>query len=75
MVILFGVSVDFRLNYGKSLPKKVDIININRSAMELKMNTDIFWKPKISIKTDVCTFGIYLFEQFLINKKGDCWIE
>eukprot|EP00698_Gefionella_okellyi_P001515 TRINITY_DN1144_c0_g1_i1.p1 TRINITY_DN1144_c0_g1~~TRINITY_DN1144_c0_g1_i1.p1 ORF type:complete len:646 (-),score=181.90 TRINITY_DN1144_c0_g1_i1:867-2804(-) len=52
VIILAGVAADFRLNYGKSLGRRAKIITINRSAYDLKMNSDMFWKPTQSVLAD-----------------------
>lgn len=49
VVVLFGIPVDFRLNYGKSFNKKSTIITVNRSLVDMTMNSDIFWKPKLKV--------------------------
>lgn len=49
LVILFGIPVDFRLNYGKTFNRKSTIVTINRSSHDMTMNSDIFWKPKLKI--------------------------
>lgn len=52
VVVLFGIPVDFRLNYGKTFNRKSTIITINRSMADMTMNSDIFWKPKLKIQCD-----------------------
>lgn len=52
VVVLFGVSVDFRLDYGRSLSPKSKIVTINLSREELTRNTDAFWKPCMTVQAD-----------------------
>ena len=56
LIILCGVSADFRLNYGRSLPKAARIVTINRDQAELDKNTDLFWKPAAKVLSDPCDF-------------------
>jgi len=60
VVILVGCMVDFRLQYGKSLPRKAFIVTANRSKEDLTKNTDLFWKPNISAQCDPCDFVLEL---------------
>ncbi len=52
LVILAGVPLDFRLNYGFSIAKSASIITINRSRKELRMNR----KPTVSVHGDPVPF-------------------
>ena len=36
VVVLAGVPCDFRLNYGRSIPRKATYIGVNRDSAELK---------------------------------------
>lgn len=60
VVILVGCMVDFRLQYGKSLPKRAFIVTANRSKEDLTKNTDLFWKPTIAAQCDPCDFVLEL---------------
>ena len=60
VVILLGVMVDFRLQYGKSLSRRSTIIAANRSSEDLTKNTDMFWKPTIAAQCDACDFALQL---------------
>ena len=51
VIILAGVPVDFRLNYGNSIPRSATYISINLSKEDLTKNR----KPKIGIHADPST--------------------
>lgn len=49
LVLLLGIEIDFRLDYGKKLPKSAKIICIHPDASVATKNTDVFWKPYMSM--------------------------
>ena len=63
LVIMGGVSPDFRLSYGRSLSKKAKIVTLNRDGAELKKNTDLFWKPTVAVETDAADFLLALLDE------------
>ena len=71
LVVLCGVSADFRLNYGRSLPRSAKIVTINRDPTELTKNTDMFWKPAVKVNSDPCDFMI----EMLSGASGDNWSD
>ncbi|KAK3886330.1 hypothetical protein Pcinc_009506 [Petrolisthes cinctipes] len=56
VVILAGAVCDFRLSYGRTLPRSAKIIAINRNREQLYKNSDMFWKPRVGVLGDVATF-------------------
>ena len=56
VVALVGVPCDFRLNYGRSIPKSATYIAVNRSAAELTKNR----RPDLAIQADPGTFLLTL---------------
>eukprot|EP00941_MAST-03F_sp_MAST-3F-sp1_P003898 g3898.t1 len=60
VVVLLGAVPDFRMNYGRSLRRRSHIITINRSAADLKLNSDLFWKPALASQSDPAMFVIRL---------------
>ncbi|MCB0028102.1 MAG: hypothetical protein KDE28_09365, partial [Anaerolineales bacterium] len=52
LILLAGVPADFRLNYGRAIPRKATYINVNRSALTIKKNR----KPDLGIHADPGTF-------------------
>ena len=48
LVLLAGVPQDFRLNYGRSIPRHTPIISINRSTLDMRLNR----KPTLGILAD-----------------------
>nr|CAD7423186.1 unnamed protein product [Timema monikensis] len=75
LVILAGTSCDFRLSYGRVLPRKAVIIAVNRDKIQLYMNSDIFWKPSVAIQGDVGSFIQELSLNLTGYKCNDDWLE
>nr|CAH0102816.1 unnamed protein product [Daphnia galeata] len=62
LIILAGSVCDFRLSYGRVLPRKAPIIAVNRNKDQLHRNSDMFWKPTVAVQADVGTFLVELSE-------------
>lgn len=60
LVILAGSVCDFRLQYGRSIPRSAKIICINRNKEQLWKNSDVYWKPTVPVQADVATFLVKL---------------
>ncbi|ETO13145.1 hypothetical protein RFI_24234, partial [Reticulomyxa filosa] len=60
-VVLCGVSVDFRLDYGKRIHKKAKLIMVNLSSEKLSQNSDLR-KKDITLQADAQIFLIQLAE-------------
>lgn len=58
--MIAGMTPDFRLDYGRSLPKKGRIVAVNRSKADLKLNSDFFWKPTLAACADPGEFLLAL---------------
>ncbi|XP_053212924.1 2-hydroxyacyl-CoA lyase 2-like [Panonychus citri] len=56
LIILGGIVTDFRLSYGRVLPKSAKIVAINRSKEQLYKNHGIFWNSEVAIEGDVGSF-------------------
>lgn len=74
LVIMGGVAADFRLNYGRALSKKAKIVTINRDKSELNKNTDLFWKPTVTVETDAADFLLALLDGSIQGDFGE-WLE
>jgi acetolactate synthase-like protein len=60
-VILAGAVADFRLQYGRALPRKgARIVACNRSSESLNLNKGLFWNADLAIQADPCDFLISL---------------
>jgi acetolactate synthase-like protein len=57
LVLLLGMVPDFRMDYGRGLPKGVPIVSVNRSAEDLHKNSWIFWSAKVASQADPCSFA------------------
>lgn len=72
LVLVAGMSLDFRLNYGMAINSKAVLISINRSKKEINKNRN----PTLGIQADPSTFLIALSKQFNFKKKiWDNWIH
>jgi len=56
LIILLGVTCDFRLDYGKVLNKNAKIISVNINKKSLYLNQPLFWKADLSIHGDPVNF-------------------
>jgi len=56
LIILLGVSCDFRLDYGKVLNKNAKIISVNINKEALYLNQPLFWKADLSIHGNPVNF-------------------
>lgn len=61
-VVCAGAVVDFRLAYGRVFNKRSKIIAVNRSKVNLKLNTDAFWKAHMYVLGDPGLFLVSLAE-------------
>ena len=68
LVILAGMPMDFRLNYGRAIHRNANLITVNRDRKALKKNR----KPTLGIQADSSKFLINLSK---INKNSDNWDE
>ncbi len=56
MVLVAGMPCDFRLDYGRAIPKQATLIGVNRSRRDLKLNRT----PQLAIRADPGQFLIEL---------------
>lgn len=61
LIVLAGITVDFRLDYGRILNRSAPIIAVNRDKESLYLNSDLFWKPTLAVQADVGSFLVDLF--------------
>ncbi|KAM9317985.1 2-hydroxyacyl-CoA lyase 2 [Pholidichthys leucotaenia] len=60
LVLLAGTVCDFRLSYGRVLSRRSKIIAINRGKKQMLKNSDIFWRPALTVQGDVGSFLVRL---------------
>jgi acetolactate synthase-like protein len=74
VVILLGTVADFRMEYGRSLPKNVPIVAVNRCKVDLTKNSPLFWKPELAAHADPCSFLVQLGAQVLcgVRRSAAC---
>ncbi len=71
VVILAGVPCDFRLNYGRHIPRSTFLISANRSRADLKLNR----RPDIDVHGDPASFLIWLAEELSSQNQWAGWLE
>lgn len=69
LVLLAGFPCDFRLDYGRSIPRRTNVIAIHRSAADLRLNR----RPTLGVVADPGLFLEALAEQ--VERDGDEWTE
>ena len=74
-VLLAGTVCDFRLSYGRSLPKKATIIAVNRSKSQLELNKTVMWHPTKLIKADPSSFLLDLSKKLGKYVADDSWLK
>ncbi|XP_021926638.1 acetolactate synthase-like protein [Zootermopsis nevadensis] len=75
LVILAGTVCDFRLSYGRVLPRGVPVIAVNRDKDQLYRNSDMFWKPSLAVCGDVGSF-LQELSMFLVDYKcSPDWLQ
>jgi len=60
VIVLLGAITDFRMDYGRSLGRRAQIVAVNRSAADLKLNSPLFWSAAVSAQADPCLFALAL---------------
>jgi len=71
---LLGVIPDFRIDYGAILSEHAKIIAINRNKLHLRKNSDLFWKPALTIGADPACFVVSLSRALKNLKIDRDWI-
>jgi acetolactate synthase-1/2/3 large subunit len=71
LVFLFGVPLDFRLDYGREINHKAVQVAVNRSAADMERNR----KPELEIVGDPATYLIELGNEEGIDANKDRWGE
>ena len=59
VVILCGISCDFRLGYGRSINKNAFFVHVNLDDSKLKINSDLR-KRQLAVRADGCKFLLQL---------------
>jgi len=75
LVILAGTVCDFRLSYGRVLPRGVPLIAVNRDKDQLYRNSDMFWKPALAVCADVGSFLQELSLTLVDYKCSPDWLQ
>ncbi len=69
VVVVCGFPFDFRLGYGRGIPKQATLIAANLSAHELKKNR----RPDIAVQMHAGEFLIGLGDRISTGERGDRW--
>ncbi|CAG7728853.1 unnamed protein product [Allacma fusca] len=75
VVILAGAICDFRLGYGRSLPKKGKIVAVNRDKDKMLLNSKQFWHPALAAQSDVGYFLTELAKELKGYKPDPAWVQ
>jgi acetolactate synthase-1/2/3 large subunit len=71
LVLLLGVPCDFRLDYGRHIPRRAAVISVNRSRAEMKLNR----RPTLGIAADPGSFLETLAGAMAEDKGWPSWQE
>lgn len=71
LVILAGVPCDFRLNYGRHIPKSATLVSVNRSRHDMRKNK----RPNLGLLADPADAILSLAEMSPGNQNRKDWIE
>ena len=66
LVLLAGVPCDFRLDYGRQIPRQARLVSVNRSATEVRKNR----RPTLGAVADP---GLFLIRLAQLTKVGESW--
>uniref|UniRef100_A0A2C9LFX1 2-hydroxyacyl-CoA lyase 2 n=1 Tax=Biomphalaria glabrata TaxID=6526 RepID=A0A2C9LFX1_BIOGL len=66
---------DFRLGYGRVLPRITKIIAVNRNKEQLLKNSDMFWKPTLAVQSDVASFLVSVISGLKGYKCDPDWVK
>ncbi|KXS14708.1 Thiamin diphosphate-binding protein [Gonapodya prolifera JEL478] len=69
VIVLAGITPDFRLDYGRVLSRKAKIIACNANPSSLRLNAGLFWTPEVAILGDPGDF----VEALAKGVKGKAW--
>jgi acetolactate synthase-1/2/3 large subunit len=71
VVVLAGVAADFRLDYGRQIAGRAEVIGVNRSRDDLTRNR----KPDLAIHSDPGRFLVMAAERFGPPARPTDWID
>ncbi|KAJ3333763.1 hypothetical protein HDU93_008377 [Gonapodya sp. JEL0774] len=52
VIVLAGITPDFRLDYGRTLSRRAKIITCNSNPAHLHLNAGLFWNPEVTCLGD-----------------------
>lgn len=67
LILLVGAVADFRLDYGRAIPKQAKVITVNRSSQDGTMNAGRivgFWNPSMVCEADPYSYLINLSQAY-----------
>ena len=71
LVLLAGVPCDFRLDYGRQIPRQARLVAVNRSATEVRKNR----RPTLGAVADPGLFLIRLAQLTKVRESWDGWLS
>lgn len=75
VILLLGVTCDFRLGYGKKLNKKAKIISVNHNSENLNLNHGIFWNSSIKIHGEINYFLQEISKKYQYSPSSNEWMD
>ena len=75
VVVLLGAVADFRLSYGRALPRKAKIVAVNRDKASLYLNHGLFWSSAVAAQADPCEFMLAVAKSTKTNpSRFESWV-
>ncbi len=71
LVVLAGMPCDFRLDYGRAINPKAEVISINRSKRDLILNR----RPRLAVNADPAAFLIACSSSLAGGRERKAWIQ
>jgi len=75
VILLLGVTCDFRLGYGKKLNKKAKIISVNHNLKNLNLNHGIFWNAAVKIHGEIEYFLQEISNKYQFAYNSNDWLN
>ncbi len=75
VILLLGITCDFRLGYGKKLNKKAKIISVNHNLENLNLNHGIFWNASVKIHGEIDYFLQEISNKYKFSYHSNDWLD
>ena len=75
VILLLGITCDFRLGYGKKLNKKAKIISVNHNSENLNLNHGIFWSSSVKLHGNINYFLQEVSKKYQYSPSCNAWMD